>query len=163
MNMQTRYWRFLVQIKAWIFYLDIYADKSYKWEKRLNIWLAISSSSSIAAWAIWNEYGLIWAILIAVAQVITAIKPQLPFNKRLELIKPFLTDLQLLFNKVDYNWHKVSQGELNEGEINDLLFDFRNSYTEMETKNLKSSELITNKEIIRIADKRTDEFFRANY
>ena len=37
----------MVQIKAWIFYLDIYAENSYKWDRRINMYGAIASSSSI--------------------------------------------------------------------------------------------------------------------
>ena len=54
--MQQKYWNFMVQIKAWIFYLDIYAENSYKWDRRINMYGAIASSSSIAAWAIWKEW-----------------------------------------------------------------------------------------------------------
>ena len=39
----------MVQIKAWIFYLDLYGEDSYKWEKRINIFSAIAASTSIAA------------------------------------------------------------------------------------------------------------------
>ena len=52
--MQEKYWRYMVQIKAWIFCLDLYGEDSYKWEKRINVFSAIASSTSIAAWAIWQ-------------------------------------------------------------------------------------------------------------
>lgn len=51
----------MVQIKAWTFYLDIYAEDSYKWDRRINIYGAIASSSSIAAWTIWRNWSFIWA------------------------------------------------------------------------------------------------------
>ena len=50
--MQQKYWKYMVQIKAWIFYLDVYTEDSYRWDKIINIVVAIASSSSIAAWAI---------------------------------------------------------------------------------------------------------------
>lgn len=56
----------MVQIKAWIFYLDIYAENSYKWDRRINMYGAIASSSSIAAWAIWKEWSYVWAVIIAI-------------------------------------------------------------------------------------------------
>ena len=60
----------MVQIKAWIFYLDIYAENSYKWDRRINMYGAIASSSSIAAWAIWKEWSYVWAVIIAISQVL---------------------------------------------------------------------------------------------
>ncbi len=43
--------------------------------------------SSIAAWEIWQEYQMVWAVIIALSQVITAIKPFLPFRQRLKPIR----------------------------------------------------------------------------
>ena len=76
--MQEKYWRYMVQIKAWIFYLDLYAEDSYKWDKRINIFGAIASSTSIAAWTIWSQLSYVWSVIIAVSQVLTAIKSFMP-------------------------------------------------------------------------------------
>lgn len=54
--MQEKYWYYMVQVKSSIFYLDIYAERSYKWDRRINAYGAIASSSSIAAWAIWKDF-----------------------------------------------------------------------------------------------------------
>ena len=96
--MQQRYWKTMVQIKSSIFYLDLYADKSYKLDKAINIVLAITSSSSIAAWAIWKQYDFVWALLIALSQVITVLKPLMPYEQRLEIVKPYSMSLQSLFD-----------------------------------------------------------------
>lgn len=161
--MQERYWRYLVQIKAWIFYIDEYTDNSYKWEKRINIFLAITSSSSIAAWAIWSEYGFIWALLIAISQVVTAIKPHLPFSKRLEVLSRISNQLQTLFNKADFQWYKVSYGELTENEINDALFQLREQYTENVGKVLELEPLPENETFRKSADKKAEEYFKSAY
>lgn len=58
----------MVQIKAWIFYLDLYGEDSYKWEKRINIFSAIAASTSIAAWAIWQQLSFVWSLIIAISQ-----------------------------------------------------------------------------------------------
>ena len=89
----------MVQIKAWTFYLDIYAEDSYKWDRRINIYGAIASSSSIAAWTIWRSWSFIWAAIIAISQVLTAIKQYLPFGRRLKYLQPFIEDLNKLWNK----------------------------------------------------------------
>ena len=61
--MQEKYWKYMVQIKAWIFYLDVYTEDSYRWDRIINIVVAIASSTSIAAWAIWQKYSFVWSII----------------------------------------------------------------------------------------------------
>lgn len=60
--MQEKYWYYMVQVKSSIFYLDIYAERSYKWDRRINAYGAIASSSSITAHIygkIFHIYGLL--------------------------------------------------------------------------------------------------------
>lgn len=161
--MQRQYWRFFIQLKVWQIYLDLYADNSYKWERRINMITAISASSSIAAWAIWGQMDFIWAIIIAISQVVNAIKPYLPYGKRLEMINPLINDLQSLYIKMEYNWFKVSNGEFKESEINDMLFGFKNEYRVLEKKNIKSNDLLQNEKLRRLADDRAASFIASNY
>ena len=106
----------MVQIKAWIFYLDVYTEDSYRWDRIINIVVAIASSTSIAAWAIWQKYSFVWSIIIAISQVLTTIKGFLPYSKRLKMLVPFMEDLKFLYNKIEYNWFKVASGDLSEDE-----------------------------------------------
>lgn len=80
----------MVQIKAWIFYLDLYGEDSYKWEKRINIFGAIAASTSIAAWAICQQLSFVWSLIIAISQVLNAVKEFMPYSKRLKAIVPFM-------------------------------------------------------------------------
>ena len=153
----------MVQIKAWIFYLDLYAEDSYKWDKRINVLWAISSSSSIAAWAIWQQLSFVWSVIIAISQVLTAIKGFLPYSKRLKILVPFMEDLKFLYNKIEYNWFKVASGELTEEEINNLLYSFKDEFTNIENKNLKEETLLENEDFKKIADEKTDSYFVNNF
>lgn len=162
-DMQEKYWKYMVQIKAWIFYLDLYAEASYKWDKWINILGAIASSTSIAAWAIWQQLSFVWSIIIAVSQILTAIKGYLPYNKRLKSLVPLIEDLKFLYNKIEYSWLKVASGELTEEEINDILYKFKNEFTNIENKNLKEETLLENKKFMKIADEKTDLYFENNF
>lgn len=153
----------MVQIKAWIFYLDLYEENSYKWERRINIFSAVVSSTSIAAWAIWQQFSYIWSIIIAVSQVLNAIKVFLPYNTRLKATISFLEDLKFLYNRIEYDWFKVSEGELTEEEINDILFAFKDEFTNIENKNLKEEILLNNEKFKKIADQKTDLYFQNNF
>ena len=85
MNYQSIYWDNLVQFRAGVYYLQSYQIHSGKWNSRIQAFLAITSSSSIGGWAIWQEYGMIWGSLIAASQVVNAVKGFLPFQKRARL------------------------------------------------------------------------------
>ena len=161
--MQEKYWRYMVQIKAWIFYLDLYAEDSYKWDKRINIFGAIASSTSIAAWTIWSQLSYVWSVIIAVSQVLTAIKSFMPYSRRLKILVPFMEDLKFLYNKIEYNWFKVASGELSEDEINELLYAFKDDFASIENKNLKEGTLLENNKFKTIADKKTDVYFENNF
>lgn len=140
--MQEKYWKYMVQIKAWIFYLDVYTEDSYRWDRIINIVVAIASSTSIAAWAIWQKYSFVWSIIIAISQVLTTIKGFLPYSKRLKMLVPFMEDLKFLYNKIEYNWFKVASGDLSEDEINELLYSFKDEFANIENKNLKEETLL---------------------
>ena len=149
----------MVQIKAWTFYLDIYAEDSYKWDRRINIYGAIASSSSIAAWTIWRNWSFIWAAIIAISQVLTAIKQYLPFGRRLKYLQPFIEDMKLLYLKMEYDWYKVAAGELSETEINGLLYSYKKEYSGIESKYLKEEILVENVKYKNKADIKTEEYF----
>ena len=134
--MQEKYWYYMVQIKASIYYLEIYAEHSYKWDRRVNVYGAIASSSSIAAWAIWKDWSYIWAFIIAISQVFTAIKEYLPFGRRLKFLRPFTEEMKLLYITMEYDWYKVAEGELTETEINTLLFTYKKEFANIEGKYL---------------------------
>ena len=153
----------MVQIKAWIFYLDIYAENSYKWDRRINMYGAIASSSSIAAGAIWKEWSYVWAVIIAISQVLTAIKQYLPFGRRLKYLQPFIEDMKLLYLKMEYDWYKVAGGDLSESEINALLFSYKKEYSNIESKYLKEEILVENEKYKNKADDKTEEYFQNNF
>ncbi len=153
----------MIDIKTAIYYLDIYADRSYRWERRISVYSAIASCASIGGWALWEKFNYIWAIVIAISQVINAIRPHFPFSKRLEIIKPFEDELQTLFNEADYNWFSVSNGSLSSKEINDLISSINLKYTESKKRNLKTCDLLENEKILNIAAKKAENYFNSLY
>jgi hypothetical protein len=161
--MQEKYWNYMVQVKSSVYYLDIYAEQSYKWDRRINVYSAIASSSSIAAWAIWKEWSYVWAIIIAISQVMTAIKVYFPFSARLKLLRPFLEEMKVLYIRMEYDWYKVAEGELTENEINSLLFSYKKEYFDIEGKYLKEEVLLENSKYMSEADHKTNQYFQNNF
>ncbi len=138
---QDRYWKEFYQLKVHVNYLEIYSEKSELRDKTVNIFLAITSSSSICSWAIWNEYGFIWGSIIALSQLINAIKIFLPYRNRLKGIGKILPELEELLVFCERKWFDVAEGKLTEEEINRLQFDIRRKKIQSVRRHLGGSAL----------------------
>jgi hypothetical protein len=134
---QARYWNLLVETRVHVSYLHHYAADSEWWNKGTNIFLAITSSGSIAAWALWKQFTFIWPMLIALSQVTTAIKPFLPYKQRLKVLVGLCNQLQMIALAMEKDWFSVAEGKLSEEEIHDLTVKYRGQTIDAEQKNLR--------------------------
>ena len=141
MGVQDQYWKELYQLRVHVNYLELYHQRSESQDKTVKIILAVASSSSIAAWAVWQKYSFIWALVIALSQVITAIKGFLPYETRLKLLTSLLSELEELLNFTETNWYYVSNGSLTEREIHELQFETRRKKTKAIHEHLGSNSL----------------------
>lgn len=163
MNMQNLYWKRLYHIRFRIFYLDLYADNAYMKNQVLQTISAVASSGSIAAWAIWQQLMPLWTFIIALSQVIHSVKGYLPYNTRLRNIEASQKNLKLLCSKMEFHWFRVQAGEMAEGQINELLYEFEKEYIEIEGLLLKGDILLGNKRRKKKAEEQTEEFFKVHF
>ena len=163
MNVQERYWKELMQLKFQQFYFDEYLNESYKINNIINIITAIASSSSIAGWAIWNRLGYMWSIIIALSQLISAIKIYLPFSTRIKALTSACSDTNDLFLKAEYYWYRVANGELTSSKINDLNYQFKRDNQAINNKYNLQTYLPFNEKFKNIADTNVNEYFANNY
>lgn len=118
------------QLKKEIFDCRFHADlmslkvKSYRnYDTILNVFLTITSSGSITSWAIWKEYAFLWGGLIALSQLINAIKPLFPFHKHVHTLNHRCYKQELLFIELIEIWQN-----LNDKSGNDELIKTRLTY-----------------------------------
>jgi hypothetical protein len=162
-TIQERYWNHLIQQKFDEIYVSRYLQRSEKWDTTINAFLAIVSASSVSAWALWKKYDLFWAGVIMLSQVITAGKPYLPFRKRINPLKAAGFAYEELFIKAESNWLRVASGELDESEINKLLFSLKSEQAKAWKKLAGDISLPDSPKLRRHADRLTAEYFRHNY
>lgn len=93
---QDRYWKELYQLRVHVNYLEIYMERSERLDKAINIFFAITSSSSICGWAIWNKFSFVWGMIIAISQLINAIKYFLPYRDRMKSLNKIVRDFDEL-------------------------------------------------------------------
>ena len=58
---QEHYWKEFYRLKVHVTYLEIQLDRTEAIDRGLKMFLAITSSASIGAWAIWKEGAVVWA------------------------------------------------------------------------------------------------------
>jgi hypothetical protein len=161
--MQERYWRRLTDKRYRLFYISEYYDQCVRLQRIINIFLAVTSSGAIAAWAIWKDLPVLWAGVIAVSQVITAIRPYLPYEKRIEGIYDILIQLTAICNEVEAKWFYVSNGSLTEEEINNLYYGFEKRWSDIEAKGLKGDSIPADDKIALIANEKKEIYFENQF
>ena len=122
---QGLYWRELTQLKEQSLYLYEYVGNDSKYDFWLSVVLALTSSGSIAAWAIWQKYTMLWAIIVAVGHVVNAVSHLLPFKKRVKALSKLSSEIDSLYLQMESNWFDVSEGKLSEEEIHKKLMHFK--------------------------------------
>jgi hypothetical protein len=105
----------------------------------------------------------VWAVIIAVSQVMNAIKEFFPYNKMLKLLPPFLGEVKSFYIKVEKDWYNVAGGEMTEDDINTLLYSYKEEFSGIEGKYLKDEVLIEKTRYMKEADQKTDFYFKNNF
>ena len=124
-----------VELKDCRFHADCMAllVKRYrKYDRNLNIFLAITSSSSIAGWAIWSKWAMAWGIIIAASQVVTALKPIFSFNRHVHTLNTRCHKQEFLFLELDGLWHGLKNKEMSNDNAKTKLEHLKQRITENE-------------------------------
>lgn len=161
--MQERYWKKLTDKRYQLIYINEYYDRCVRLQRIINIFLALSTSGAIAAWAVWKELPIIWAGIIAASQVITAVKPYLPFEKRVEGIYDVIIQYSVICNELEAKWFYIANGSMTEEEINELYYNFEKRWTDIESKSLKGDSIPANEQIAAIANERKETYFKNQF
>lgn len=157
---QKIYWSEIYKLKYTINYYYQYSIKDEKINTALNMILAIASSSSIAAWAIWQKYPMFWAAIIVLSNIIHAIKHLLPYTDRISFFSKVSIELQLLFNKYDRKFYDIFEGNLTEEEIHSYTCDLIKDTNVIIHKYLKGKTIPYNNKIRDKAEDITVEEFK---
>jgi len=162
-GIQQRYWNHLVQQKFDELYVSRYLQRSEWWDTSVNAFLAITSATSVSAWALWKKYDLLWAGIVMLAQIVTVAKQFLPFRKRIAPLRAAGYAYEEIFLKAEAQWFEVSSGELSESEINDRLFEFKTDQAKAWKKIAGDISLPSSRRLRVACDRLTAEYFQHNY
>ena len=134
-----QYWKELFQLKTHISFIERKLEKAELVDRVFKIALALTSSASIGAWAIWQQASWVWAFIIALSQVVSAVVPFLPYRTRIKTYSSLLSELEEIMIHAERKWHGISDGKYTEEEINDFRFLIRADKQKALKKNIQTT------------------------
>jgi hypothetical protein len=124
-NCQQRFWAEFVELSIHIEYLECFYVEAVRLDTSIEVLLAVVSNGSIAGWVIWSKAQFVWAAIIAFSHLVTAIRPHLPYQKRVRSIEALNAELRDLLLDTEEKWYGVSEGLLTDTEIHDLTLEIK--------------------------------------
>ncbi|HSX32559.1 MAG TPA: hypothetical protein VLF43_04810 [Candidatus Saccharimonadales bacterium] len=128
---QAKYWSLFYDLSVYFNYLQIYQERDQAVIRYIAIALAITSSSSIAAWAIWQEVSWLWAIIIAASQVLNVSAGFLPYKQREKTLRTVLPQMQKLLLDCEDEYELVVSGELTDHQIHEKTMEFKRQFSDV--------------------------------
>lgn len=160
--MRDRIWLLLADTKFKTYCVKFLVSKYQVRDRNINILLAVASSSSIAAWAIWQTFPFVWASVIALSQVIMATRPYLPYFKFVKELNVKGIQLEALNVEIDKLWYKSEHEKITVDEASERYYELRKQVNEILTF---GDDMVfkTSKEIQDKASQEAHTFLRNNY
>lgn len=160
--MKEKIWATLNNVKFKGYCIDLLIDRYQKIDRNINIYLAIASSGSIAAWAIWDKFPMIWGVIIASTQVITVIKPYVPYFKYVKELKDAVLKIENLNIELERLWYYSNSKKISLEEIEIRYFEIKKEITEV--LNFQDGTILTvTEEMEEKANKKMQTFLKTNY
>jgi hypothetical protein len=159
---QESYWQEFNQLKLDAIYVRDYRDSYAKWETRIATIRAITSSASIGAWAIWHQLAIVWATLIALSQVVDALRDVFPFQKKKRTLSAWTNALNRLFVDAQRDWDTISSGNCTDSKVSKLTHQLRQKMQRYEQTYIPDG-LPRKEELFEAAQKEMVTFFQTRY
>lgn len=163
MNVQSRYWQEFLDLKRDARYIDLYQARTESIDRIIGGFTAVTSSVSIGGWAIWQNLSFLWGCIIAVSQVLGAVKNYLPYKKRLRALAALSPELNALSIAAESGWFEVSRGILDEQEIYALQMKLKKKKQDVVHKSFSEYSLPDCKKLMQLADADTLEYVRSYF
>jgi hypothetical protein len=157
---QKNYWRELTQIKEHGYYINEYINQTQHISRFINCFLAVTSSSSIGAWIIWEKYAFIWGAIIAVSQVLNVIKQFLPYESRLNHLPDLKNELDFLSLDMEKNWFNVAEGKWTNRKIHNKYIEIKTKKAEISQKYLSRKPIPDKRMLLFLAKEKSRNYFK---
>lgn len=90
--------------------MRLYRNRVGRWVRGVEIVKAVASSGAIAGWVVWRNIPLVWAFIIAAAQLLDALKNVFPFARIHKASSDLTVALELLCFDAEDEWESIRAG-----------------------------------------------------
>ncbi len=161
--MRIKYFNLYVQFKASSIFLHLLLKRYQFWNKFISGSLAVITSGSVTAWFVWKSVPLLWAVIVAVSQVVSIVKGYIPFLEYIAPLKYLLPELEKMLIEMDYKWELINRAEYDDDSaINDLIYSCDCQWSSMQNKYMPGVSL-ANARLQAKADQSAIDFFSQRY
>lgn len=131
-DMNVRYWKYLCQD---------YLQR----ERMIKIFLAITTSGTVASWTVWSDLPILWKALSAISAVVSIISPFLNYQATIEALSTLSGKWWEAKRDYEGYWTRLESGEsTNELQKEfDLIKAREGELIKMETKLPHNAQLLT--------------------
>jgi len=158
--MRDLYLNMLTQCKFELLYYEAYFRHACKMDNFIKIFLAIMTADFVANWAIWKTYTDIWAIGIAVSQVLQLINGLIPYSKRIETLGPLHKTLELLYADMENSFIDIISGKVDFDKANDLRTKYQKEWDELENTALLKDSIPRVPWLVKKSDQEKVRYFK---
>lgn len=142
--------------------MKLYRDGQIWWIKRIGIFKAVATSGTIGAWVVWKEYAFVWGVILALAQVLDAIKEFIPQTKAQRAASEFVQAIETVIIDARFEWYSVFNGEISSPEIMTRWRKLAKLMIEIETKYFPDG-LPANEKRQKLAEAEAEAYFGGIY
>lgn len=161
--MKERYWSMMCDKKFHILYLGEHHHQCITIERIINIGLTIISTGSLGGFFLWDNAQTLWATILVVAQVVTSIKPYLPYAKRAQEIEKAIIELTVVYEEIEEKWNDIYSDNVVNGDINTLYYQLCKKWDKADTKYLVNDSLPRIKRLVDKANEEKELYFKNTF
>lgn len=161
-NILTAIEKELVDCKYHCFLLGSRVRYFQKLENYINMFLAVMSSGSVAAWTIWKNCGFVWGGLIAFSQLVSALRPYIPWGKFVHTLNSKCYKQEALFLELDSLYTDYKDGTLNKEHAKSVLRNIKKHLNENEFFD-DDDDFEFSPQDVKQATKQNRDFFKSKY
>lgn len=105
--MRDELFKYFVELGHDLCYLRAYSISARRFSNVYSGFLMLVSAGGIVTLSCWGIYPVIWALIVAAAQILQVLKPLMQAPKQREALKYIAQDISIIFDDISTYWDTV--------------------------------------------------------
>lgn len=168
MDIKDRYWAMLDQHLMEYEYFNHYLLESKRNETIAKIVASFSGSAGVVSLAIWNmqfwdKVEFIKPLILSVSGLAAFVSQFLPYSKRAAVAAEVVPELWGAYLQSERDYQQVRHGDLSNDQVNELLYQYENSYHEIKKKHCVDALFPQSKKVKEKAEEITNDRMKQRF